>query len=60
MKITLTYYELSQKEFRSEKTLVKFLKGKCNQQILSAIEHKGKIQYFLELENFIRKHKYGE
>jgi hypothetical protein len=56
MKVKILYYELKEKEFRSEKTLRKFLKNKLPSEILNACEYKNKIIFNLEIRRFLEKY----
>jgi hypothetical protein len=57
MKVELIYHEIKRKEFRSKKTLNKFLRSKLPSEILRAIEVKKGIWYMLEIEKFIRENR---
>ena len=50
--------EIKQKEFRSKKTLAKFLNKKLDSEILRVIEVKNKINYMVELRSFLDQYKY--
>lgn len=58
MKIEVHYYELKKKEFRSKKSLKKFLNTKLDHEILRAVEVKDKTYTMLELQRFIYENKY--
>jgi hypothetical protein len=57
LKVKVLYYELKEREFRSYKTLNKFLKKKLPDEILRAIETKEGIQYMLELGQFLYEYR---
>lgn len=60
MKIQIIYYELKQKEFRSEKTLFKFLNTKLDSEILRIVQTKNKTEYIICIRTFLDKYKYRE
>ena len=60
MKIEIIYHEIKRKEFRSEKTLRKFLRGKLKSEILRAMEIKNGTWYALEMNQFLNEKMHGD
>lgn len=54
MKIKLIYYKICEKEFRSIKSLNKFMNNLSNDKIIAGYQYKNKIIYQLQLSKYKR------
>lgn len=60
MKVKILYYELKEKEFRSQKALQKFLRTLLPSEILRAVKYEKGIGYMLEICQFINENRVAD
>lgn len=60
MKFQIVYHEIKHKEFRSKKSLKKFLSSKLDSEILRVMQTENKCNYMIEIKPFLEEYKYRD